>query len=127
MSKRYAKRGVTEQKLRDMIDKDGLYEAVWSEKVQKDISKIQFDCENIGIEEDEFNMEGFEPGYETLANGVPVLWVGAGGDWEPVVTEGEWQLEACRKSYPKKTWDLLPKLLDAMNENVRHGCCGGRI
>ena len=82
MSKRYAKRGVTEQELRDMIDKEGLYEAVWSDRVQKDISKIQFDCENIGIEEDDFNMEGFEPGYETLASGVPVLWVGAGGDWE---------------------------------------------
>lgn len=82
MSKRYAKQGVTEQKLRDMIDKEGLYEAVWSDSVQKDISKIQFDCENIGIEEDEFDMKGFEPGYETLANGVPVLWVGAGGDWE---------------------------------------------
>ena len=64
----------------------------------------------------------------------PAFWASGGStgfidlvDWEPIVTEGEWQLKACGKSYPKKIRDLLPKLLDVMNENVRPGCCGGCI
>lgn len=75
----------------------------------------------------------FESGAGTDAD-YPAFWASGGStgfvdriDWEPVVTEGEWRLEACGKSYPKKIWDLLPKLLDVMNENVRHGCCGGCI
>lgn len=82
-------------------------------------------------------VDGKEISFESAAGAdadYPAFWASGGStgfvdrvDWEPVVTEGEWQLEACRKSYPEKTRGLLPKLLDVMNESVRHGRCGGRI
>lgn len=82
-------------------------------------------------------VDGKEISFESAAGAdadYPAFWASGGStgfvdrvDWEPVVTEGEWQLEACRKSYPEKTRDLLPKPLDVMNESVRHGRCGGRI
>lgn len=73
----------------------------------------------------------FGSGFDLDAD-YPSFW-GSGGstgfvdqvDWEPVVTKGEWQLEACKKSYPEEIWKIMPDLLGVMNENVRHGCCGG--
>lgn len=62
----------------------------------------------------------------------PAFWASGGSvkfteDWEPIVTEGEWQLAANEKNYPKRIWKILPQILQVMNDNVTHGCCGGCI
>ena len=64
----------------------------FSNKIQKDISKIQFDFENWDIGNADYNYDkyptdhqGFADypcGYKVLKNGLPVLFVNAGGDWE---------------------------------------------
>lgn len=79
-----AKPGMTEYDLRLAVEKTGLSDVVWSDMVQDDLSNsgVGFDCENFTAEPGEYDMNGFEPGYGSLPNGVPVLWVGAGGDWE---------------------------------------------
>jgi hypothetical protein len=85
---RYAKPNVTVDDLKKEIDDaGGIYNILYHEPSQKiidDISKIEFDCENVTDpdEGENFDMPGFESGYETLPNGVAVCWVGAGGDWE---------------------------------------------
>ena len=81
----YAKNGITEEALKQKIDDaGGMYEVAWQEQVQKDIKTVYFDCENVTDPDDEegFAMPGFIHGYDVLPNGVPVCWVGAGGDWE---------------------------------------------
>ncbi len=62
----------------------------------------------------------------------PEFWASGGEatfadqiDWEPIVTQGDWYLSADERSYPKKIWKLLPKLIDLMNDHVYPGCCGG--
>ena len=62
------------------------------EVIQKDIGKIQFDFENYDIGNADPSFEqyptdhqgynGYTVGYEVLSNGLPVLFVNAGGDWE---------------------------------------------
>lgn len=88
---RYAKAGVTIDELRRRINSsaDGAYQLLYGDsctaKIRQDISKIEFDCENVtdpNDPTDNFDMPGFEGGFELLPNGVPVAWVGAGGDWE---------------------------------------------
>ena len=82
---RYAKPNVTIDELRQRIeDAGGIYELLYSNPSQRivdDMAKIEFDCENVS-DEDEFDMPGFEAGYDILPNGVAVDWVAAGGDWE---------------------------------------------
>lgn len=61
-------------------------------QVEKDISKVEFDFENwcIGNADPSYEKyptdhEGYANypvGYQTLPNGLPVLFVNAGGDWE---------------------------------------------
>jgi len=57
-------------------------------KIGKDISKINFDMENCTVgnaQDGSYGGESFgnyPVGYEVLANGLPVLFVNAGGDWE---------------------------------------------
>lgn len=63
-----------------------------SSTIIKDISKIQFDFENYDLGNADFNFEkyptdykgyhNYPVGYEVLSNGLPVLFVNAGGDWE---------------------------------------------
>jgi len=82
---RHAKAGMTITKLMTKINNaGGVYEAIYQSKIQDDLKKIDFDCENVTDPDDEegFDMPGFTHGYDTLPNGVPVCWCGAGGDWE---------------------------------------------
>jgi TolA-binding protein len=80
---RYAKPNTTIDELQEKIENaGGIYEVVYQSQIQKDLTKISFDCENLTEEDGEFAMEGFTPGYSLLPNDVPVLWIGAGGDWE---------------------------------------------
>lgn len=80
---RYAKPNITVKDLEERLDKaGGLSEALYSYKVLSDLEKVEFDLENFTYVEGDFDMPGFRPGFDTLPNGVAVLWVGAGGDWE---------------------------------------------
>lgn len=47
--------------------------------VEKDLQKVEFDCENVCSDADELG------GYHTLPNGMSYLGVFAGGDWETAV------------------------------------------
>lgn len=56
-----------------------------SKQIEKDLSKVEFDFENYEIGNAEFHSTGlcnYPCGYEVLSNGLPVLFVNAGGDWE---------------------------------------------
>jgi hypothetical protein len=92
---RYAKANTTKEELTKAIfklaedptvlEENNLYaavmDAVYSPRIYKDLHKIEFDCENVSIEGQEFVMPGFTAGFDII-NGFSVLWVAAGGDWE---------------------------------------------
>lgn len=48
-------------------------------QIEKDLSKVNFDFENTNFID---GYEGYPCGWEVLPNGLPVLFVNAGGDWE---------------------------------------------
>ena len=80
---RYAKQNITVKDLEDKINKaGGISEVLYTSNVLNDLEKIEFDLENFTNIGEEFEMPGFQPGFDTLSNGVGVLWIGAGGDWE---------------------------------------------
>lgn len=64
----------------------------FSATIIKDLSKVTFDFENYNIGNADPNYEkypsdysgfnGYPCGYHVLENGLPVLFVNAGGDWE---------------------------------------------
>ncbi len=74
---------------RSYVDSDVLMDFP---KIIKDLSKINFDMENITFGNanpkfikypSDYGAYGNYPvGYEVLSNGLPVLFVNAGGDWE---------------------------------------------
>lgn len=73
-------------------------------------------------------------GYESSKKNLkyPMFWMSGGRvsfdkDWNENVTKGEWMLEANQKNYPKYIWKLMPQLINLMNSNVWHGCCGGCV
>lgn len=47
-------------------------------------------------------------------------------DWNEHVEEGEWALDEDKipEDFPK---ELLPELLDKINNEIPHGCCGGCV
>lgn len=81
------KHGATQKELENMIENSGdeydsgIYYVMWNTP-HTEPHKVKYDCENITEIGDQFNMPGFTPGYATLSNGMPVRWVGVGGDWE---------------------------------------------
>lgn len=60
---------------------DEWFPANFSEKIVKDLSKIDFDWENYEHDTGEGYLN-YPCGFKTLKNGLPVLFVNAGGDWE---------------------------------------------
>lgn len=65
-------------------------------------------------------------------NHYPKFWVSGGSIWfdenyEDHSSEGPWDLLAKKGEYTPEIYDLLPQVLEVMNENVPHGCCGGCI
>jgi hypothetical protein len=50
-------------------------------KVESDLNKVDFDTENLEYEEDEGYANG-KVGFRTLSNGLSILGVTSGGDWE---------------------------------------------
>lgn len=70
--------------------------------IAKDIAKIEFDCENVEWQNGQGFME-YPCGYEVLSNGLPVLFVNAGGDWEtPICFCIYWNGKSLRGYIPDK-------------------------
>lgn len=84
---RYFKR-ITIDELKEKLipileDEDFPYNLGSHPIISKDLDKVQFDFENW---ETERSFVGYPCGYEMLSNGLAVLFVNAGGDWEyPIV------------------------------------------
>lgn len=69
-------------------------------KVNEDLSKIEFDWENY---EWEVGYNRYPCGYEILKNGLPVLFINAGGDWEfPICLCIYWDGKKLRAYIPKE-------------------------
>lgn len=74
------------------ISKNGFDPYNFSNQIKSDLSKVNFDFENYTIGNAEPMYEkypteygsynNYPVGYQTLKNGLPVLFVNAGGDWE---------------------------------------------
>lgn len=85
------------------------------EKINKDLQKVEFDFENYEWQNGRGLGGGEEDcpcGFETLSNGLPILWVNAGGDWEaPVVFILYWDGKDLRAYIPKEgnTWNPKTK------------------
>lgn len=88
---RYAKANTTQEELRKAImaygedDDDefeyALHEAVYSDTVHKDLSKVESEYENVSCIPDEFYTPGFTAGWDTI-NNFTVLWIALGSDAE---------------------------------------------
>ena len=82
-----AKANQTIEDLKKTIkDNGGVYEVAYSDSVSRDLSRVNFDLENLerfGTEDSYNHLPGLEnlDGYETIGD-VPILWCAAGGDWE---------------------------------------------
>ena len=71
------------------------------EKLTKDISKVEFDFENYEYEGNGFM--NYPCGFRVLPNGLPVLFVNAGGDWEvPICFIIYWDGKSVRGYIPTK-------------------------
>ena len=66
----------------------------------------------------------------------PRFWCSGGSvsfddEWnECVIPDCEWELcvnESERKNYPPEIFEILPDILNLMNEHVMGGCCGGCV
>lgn len=72
-----------------------------SKKVETDLSKVHFDFENYEFED--FGFMKYPIGFRMLSNGVPVLFVNAGGDWEvPICYCLYWDGKEIRGYIPDK-------------------------
>lgn len=47
-------------------------------------------------------------------------------DWEETITEGPWKI-ADFAEFPEELEPFKEKILELVNENVEHGCCGGCV
>ena len=74
-------------------------------------------------------------GYTDIAD-YPRFWRSGGSvsfdeDWgEHVDCLCDWELavsECNKKDYPSEIFEILPNILEVMNENVPGGCCGGCV
>ena len=80
---RIAARCMTLEEFKQIIDpviQDDEFPYNLSARVEKDLSKVMFDMENCSFDED--FVKDIPVGYKVLKNGMPVLFLHAGGDWE---------------------------------------------
>lgn len=47
-------------------------------------------------------------------------------EWEETITEGPWKFDEYAE-IPEELEPFREKILEVMNENVEHGCCGGCV
>jgi hypothetical protein len=102
-----------------------------SETVNKDLSKIQFDFENYFIGNADKSFENYPSdctteiypcGYEVLENGLPVLFVAAGGDWEfPVCFCLYWDGKSIRGYVPEEG-NIFNRTTKSAYGNEDDGC-----
>lgn len=83
MSRKYSPIGIEDFK----AEVAKAYEKYWKNRefnshVTKDLSKIDFDMENMTMADDKQGFNEYPCGTEELAPGFPVHFVNAGGDWE---------------------------------------------
>jgi hypothetical protein len=102
-----------EKKLGIDTEELDLYEVLDSHPIiEKDLAKIEFSMENWSIGNADPNyakypsdcegFSGYPCGYEVLPNGLPVLFVNAGGDWEfPICFCIYWDGSRMRAYIPK--------------------------
>ena len=62
----------------------------------------------------------------------PRFWTSGGGvsfddEWNECVSRGPWELSFDERDYPPEIAAAMPGLIDAFNENVPWGCCGGCV
>lgn len=62
----------------------------------------------------------------------PRFWISGGDvtfdkDWNEHVTDGPWKMLQNKEDFTPDIWDALPKVLEVMNANTIHGCCGGCV
>ena len=87
-------------------------------KVEEDLTKVEFDYENY-----EYEGQGFFKGicgFIELKNGMPVLFVNAGGDWEtPIIFLLYWDGKTIRGYIPKEgnTWNIETKSAYGNNDD----------
>lgn len=88
-------------------------ECEFSNQIEKDLSKIQFDRENLDFSTGFFD----DPnvcGYQILSNGMPTLFGNAGGDWEhPIVFILYWDGKKIRGYIPEKGNTFNPEFRTA--------------
>jgi hypothetical protein len=83
------------------------------EVIEKDLAKLNFDRENFSFDE---GFSGYPCGFEVLENGLPVLFVNSGGDWEfPICFCIYWDGSTLRAYIPK----------DGNVYNVKEKCAYG--
>lgn len=86
MSRYFSKITMAEfkEKIQPLLeDEDDGFPYNLPDQVSKDIGKVNFDFENFEYERNGFM--NYPCGFETLSNGMPCLFVNAGGDWETPV------------------------------------------
>lgn len=81
-----AKIGKTKDDLETLLSDYGwIGEALEADHIIDELGCVSFDTEDYTDPDgDPFNMPGFIHGWDT-AGGIPILWIGAGGDWEKPV------------------------------------------
>lgn len=47
-------------------------------------------------------------------------------DWEATISEGPWKISDYAE-FPEELKHFKGKILELVNENVEHGCCGGCV
>lgn len=65
----------------ELIKNDMLDPYEYPSRIENDLKKVEFDHENVSYSTGD-GYCGYPCGYEVLENGLPVLFVNAGGDWE---------------------------------------------
>jgi hypothetical protein len=126
---------ITAEELKEKIFKINPYEAdYWvswrnlTPTVDKDLSKVSFDAENITDVEGAYKFGPEELiGFQTLPNGMSFLGMAAGGDWEiPVFFIIYWDGKKFRGYIPEKgnLWNTITKKAYGNDDEVDlKNCC----
>jgi hypothetical protein len=82
-------------------------------QIETDLSKVEFDRENITTPNDELSFGGYPVGHMTIGNDLHVYFTNAGGDWEfPVCFIIYWDGKQLRAYIPEdgNVWNKKTKM-----------------
>lgn len=84
------------------------------------------------------NVESYDGSYPNLCSGTPIIqvndkvWIfpshclssngGLTSDYEPI--EGDWKVAQWPEDFPEDN-ELRELVVEAVNRDIQHGCCGG--